>query len=221
MNFFAGQFKSRPNINLAGSSNVKSREALINEAIAERKKREFEKKQQMSATKIQSLYRSYIIRKRLRDDYRTQFKELFTAHKTHSDTEIKALISYFVVFFDVRLDLDILLSFSQFVVKNKEKIVKILIDHVSNTEFALCKFLGIHLNLLNPRGVKTDVSHSVSLRLIDYFTDPLTYSSLKYTESQYEPKLALILKFLINQGKLAKLKLRARKEILVILDKFI
>lgn len=200
MNFFAGQFKSRPNINLAGSSNVKSREALINEAINERKKREFEKKQQISATKIQSLYRSYIIRKRLRDDYRAKFQHLFSAQQQHSDTEIRALISYFVVFFDVRLDLVYLASFSQFVIKNKERIVKILIEDVSNTKFSLCKFLGIHLNLLNQKGFKTEVSHSVSLRLIDYFTDPLTYSKLKYDESQYEPELALILKFLINQG---------------------
>ena len=203
MNLFDGQFKSRPKINLSGSSNTKSRDTLINEAIAERRKREKEKNQQISATKIQSLFRSYIIRKRLSDEFRVKFHTLFNSGTTHSDNEIKTLISYFVSFYSSNKDRDQadLQRFSQYVIKHKETIINILLRHRSNTEYALCRFLAIHLLLLNPRTVKSDISNSLSLRLIDFFTDPKSYLAAGYSVDQYEPTLSLILKFLINQGK--------------------
>lgn len=231
MNLFDGQFKSRPKINLSGSSQTKSRDLLIQEAIAERLKRENEKRQHVSATTIQSAFRSYKIRQvrfrsfnlesnnsflfkkklknqALRNDYRRQYEPLF-AQASHTDLELKALLSYFVGFHTNResssnQDLQ---SFSQFVLKNKERFITLLVSMSgSNTEYALCRFLALHLELLNPaksgqNNPGNNISHSVSLRLIDYFTDPKSYANLKYLPGQYEPVLALLLKFLINQGK--------------------
>lgn len=203
MNLFDGQFKSRPKINLAGSSSTKSRETLINEAIAERRKREAEKKQNVAATKIQSLYRSYTIRQRLHQEYRLKFKQLFDLkNQTYTDTEIKTLLSYFVLFYNPKIDNDLLQAFSQFIVKSKERLIHILLVQTSNTEYALCRFLAIHLLLLNPNSGKQGISQSVSLRLIDYFTNPGSYVSLGYATNQYEPELTIILKFLINLGKI-------------------
>ena len=212
MNLFDGQFKSKPNINLAGSSRLQSRDNLINQAIAERKKREQERKQQLSATKIQSLFRSYMIRKQLRHEYRLKFAALFSssqAAQTHTDAELKLLLSYFVTFYDSKIDQDVLSKFSQFVVKTKHVFVNILLSSRSSSEveFAMCKYLLIHLLLLNEKGPvpPAQVSHSVSLRLIDYFTDPSSYASLNYSPEHYEPVLATLLKFLINQGFLSHL----------------
>ena len=210
MNLFDGQFKSKPNINLAGSSRLQSRDNLINQAIAERKKREQERKQQLSATKIQSLFRSYMIRKQLRHEYRLKFEALFSSSQsqTHTDAELKLLLSYFVTFYDPKIDQDVLSKFSQFVVRTKHVFVNILLSSCSSNEveFAMCKYLLIHLLLLNQKSsVPSQVSHSVSLRLIDYFTDPSSYAALNYTPEKYEPVLATLLKFLINQGFLSHL----------------
>lgn len=144
----------------------------------------------------------------VRNDYRRQYEPLFTK-ASHTDLELKALLSYFVGFHSKHQSSGIhqdLQSFSQFLLKNKERFITLLVSMSgSNTEYALCRFLALHLELLNPaRSGQTDsasaISHSVSLRLIDFFTDPKSYASQSYLPGQYEPVLALILKFLINQG---------------------
>jgi len=171
MNLFDGQFKPRPSINLAGSSTTKSREALIAQAIAERRKREADRQQQMSATRIQACFRSYALRKR--DQERLQ-------------------------------------AFSQHILKHKEDLVHTVLLRDSSTRYSLCRLLAIHLRLLHsptppshkPRQQQapSPVAHSLSLRLIDYFTDPGSYSALGYPAADFEPELALILKFLISHG---------------------
>lgn len=200
MNLFDGQFKSKPKINLAGSSSTKSRDVLIREAIEERKKREAEKKQQYSATKIQALFRSYIIRKRLHDEFRLKYKPMFNNYQPHTNHEFKTLLSYFVFFYTSRHDQSELSRLSKFIITHKEQLIRILFEKDSNIEYALCKFLAIHLRLLNQKIKHSEISHSVSLRLIDYFTDPKSYEAVGFSNQQYESKLALILKFLINQG---------------------
>jgi hypothetical protein len=208
MNLFDGQFKSKPNINLAGSSKAKSRDYLINQAIEERKKRETERKQQLSAIKIQSLFRSYMIRKALKETYRNEFKTLFSKSDHHfTDAQIKTLLSYFVIFFDSNLDQEELNRLSQYILKNKENFVRILFTSSSscNMNYSLCQFLAIHLAMLNQANKKMPlanplISHSVSLRLIDYFTDPLSFAKLNYAVEQYENELGIVLRFLINRG---------------------
>ncbi len=203
MNLFDGQFKSRPKINLAGFSSTKSRDLLIQEAIAERHRREAEKRQHISATKIQSTYRSYKARTTLQSGYRDQFKKLL-AQPSHTLLELKTLLSYFVSFYSSKSNQTDLNQFSQFVVKSKERFVAMLMSMAgSNAEYALCRFSGLHLRLLNAKTLDQAgaISHSVSLRLIDYFTDPKSYAGAGYSTEQYETVLARILKFLINQGK--------------------
>jgi hypothetical protein len=161
---FDGQFKSRPNVNLAGSSRNRDKEHLIREAFLERKKREEEKKQHQSALKIQSCFRSYLVRQKIKNEFRLKFKEIFNNNENNED-HTEQLLSYFVVFFDNRLDQDDLNKFSQFILKNKEK----LLQSNKKVHHTLVKFLAIHLKILNHS--QPIISHSVSLRLIDFFTD--------------------------------------------------
>ena len=213
MNLFDGQFKPRPSINLAGSSTTKSREALIAQAIAERRKREADRQQQMSATRIQACFRSYALRKRLRDEYRLKFTQLFSVDAKDTST----LISYFVLFYEPRngQDQERLQAFSQHILKHKENIVHTVLLRDSSTRYSLCRLLAIHLRLLHspappahkPRQQQahSPVAHSLSLRLIDYLTDPDSYSALGYPATDFEPELALILKFLISHGEFPRL----------------
>jgi hypothetical protein len=206
MNLFDGQFKSRPSINLAGSSSNRSRETIIAQAILERKKREAERQQQLAVTRIQAFYRSYAVRKGLRHEYRIKFNQLFSSLNliTELDKNLKTLLSYFVIFYEARLDQECLQNFSQFVLKHKECLIKLIISRDSSAQYSLCKLLCIHLNSLrNPIILK----HSLSLRLIDYFTDSDSYSALGYIPGQFEQELALILKFLINNGKFKNFKI--------------
>lgn len=162
---FDGQFRSRPTVNLAGSSHIRDRDHLIREAFLERKRREDEKKQQLAATKIQSVFRSYTVRKRIKNEIRMRFQSIFSNSQNDNLNQIETLLGYFVSYFDPRLDQDDLNKFSQFLFKNKEKVIQSNLK----VQYSLVKFLAIHLNILN--STSTQISHSVSLRLIDYFTD--------------------------------------------------
>ena len=194
---FDGQFRSRRNINLAGSSRHTDRDHLIQQAILERKKREDEKKQQQAATKIQSVFRSYIARKTIKNEFRIKFKSLFSK-SVQADTldHIETLLSQFVTFFDERTDQDDLIKFSHHVNKNKEKINQIVNKKV---EYSLIKFLAIHLNLLNKSTLQ--IPHAVSLRLIEYFTEPSKSSRLinSTTHQQKSIDKITILKLLITK----------------------
>jgi hypothetical protein len=188
---FDGQFRSRKNINLAGSSRHTDRDHLIQQAILERKKREEEKKQQQAATKIQSVFRSYIARKTIKNEFRIKFKSLFKSTPVDSVDQIETLLSYFVTFFDERIDQDDLIKFSHHVNKNKEKIVERVNKKL---EYSLIKFLAIHLNLLNKSSLQ--IPHAVSLRLIEYFTEP---KSNHNTNNQQAINKITILKLLITK----------------------
>lgn len=161
---FDGQYRSRPNINLSGSSRLRDRDNLIREAFLERKKREEEKRQQQAALKIQSVYRSYAVRKQVKNQLRIAFKDLFSNNAQLTEN-IPKLFSYFVTFFDEKQDQEELIRFSRFIMENKD----LINQHFSHVMFSLVKFLSFHLN--NLKKPQTNVSHSVSLRLIDFFTD--------------------------------------------------
>ena len=118
---FDGQFKSKPRINLAGSSRARDRDHLLREAQAERIKRELERKQQQAATRIQAAYRSHLARQRVRQGLRGQFAALMSAAGASTPVApfdvLPALVRCFVMHFDERLEADLgqLANLSKFI----------------------------------------------------------------------------------------------------------
>ncbi len=73
MDLFDGKQKNPKPIHLSGSSKPKSKQDLIMQATIERKKREKEKSQQAACLKIQSVFRSFMIRKRICMEFLSDF----------------------------------------------------------------------------------------------------------------------------------------------------
>ncbi|CAF0734601.1 unnamed protein product [Brachionus calyciflorus] len=174
MNFFEGQYKSKPNISLTGSSKSKTKEELLKEAFLERKKREIEKRQLNSSIKIQSVFRSYLVRKRIKEQYRNEFDSILNNKNFQADSKTLAfLLNIFVKFFDSKFDKDRLIKLTNLIVKHKDLISKCIFENENApVAFTLSKFLSIQLKCLNYP--ETGINQSSILRLIEYFTDSST-----------------------------------------------
>ncbi|XP_065314601.1 ubiquitin-protein ligase E3C-like isoform X2 [Gordionus sp. m RMFG-2023] len=116
MNLFEGEIKKKPVQSLRGASKNLVKENLINKVYAERKQRELLRLKNISAVKIQAIYRGYNSRKNQKLHHRNTYDELF---KDLNNTPLNSSELYkrfyncaihIIFFFDKSLDIDRLLN---------------------------------------------------------------------------------------------------------------
>lgn len=105
---FDGDFRRRPQQNLAGASSKLTRQDVIQRAQQERLKRENERQKLRSTLCIQSYTRSYIARKNVKNELRIQFNNLKSNFK--SGDNLEPLVVMILFFYSPSKDIDNLVS---------------------------------------------------------------------------------------------------------------
>lgn len=99
MNYsFEGNSKSRPEVNLSGASSKITRDILLQKTYEERRKRQEQRLKLQSALLLQSHIRSFIVRKRKKQEERHLFDSL------RNDTPINELLSKLLFFYNPKED---------------------------------------------------------------------------------------------------------------------
>ncbi|XP_059622262.1 ubiquitin-protein ligase E3C [Phlebotomus argentipes] len=98
---FNGDFRRRPEQNFSGQSRKPDRDSVIRRAQVERLKREEARQQETSAFIIQSFFRSYSHRQRVKASERCNFDAFVPAHNVRVTTQqLDYLLQRFIFFFD-------------------------------------------------------------------------------------------------------------------------
>lgn len=116
---FDGDFRRRPQQNLSGASSKLSRQEIIQKAQQERQKRETQRQQLRASLCIQSFYRSYLVRKRFKEEQRKIYNDLQKNYV--AGTSLEPLITRILLFYDKSEDFDRLVSnfiFTYFIVSD-------------------------------------------------------------------------------------------------------
>ncbi|XP_063238622.1 ubiquitin-protein ligase E3C isoform X2 [Bacillus rossius redtenbacheri] len=99
---FEGEFRRKPQQNLAGASKKHERDELLHKAQFERQKREEVRKQFTSSIQIQAAVRSFLARQRQKRLQRQAFDELLACHaaqRAPADAPLAALASRLLFFY--------------------------------------------------------------------------------------------------------------------------
>lgn len=107
---FEGDFRRRPQQNLAGASAHGDRLALIERAHQERQRREEFRKRTNSALTIQSFYRSYVLRQYAKNEQRTIFDECTKLNQNLTPDLLSKQIGRLIFFYDKKYDYNRLVS---------------------------------------------------------------------------------------------------------------
>ncbi|XP_028158775.1 ubiquitin-protein ligase E3C [Ostrinia furnacalis] len=160
---FEGDFRRKPQQNLAGASSQRQqRDALILQSQQQRQKREERRKREYSTVKIQAFVRSYLVRKHCKQHEREQFDALFPGAKAEDQTAMSALIVKILFFYDHREDTSRLISISQMLLKQWQKVFE-----SGGSCIQIRRLLALHLRLLRDN---TEVPLAVPLRMFEVFT---------------------------------------------------
>lgn len=107
---FEGDFRRRPQQNLAGASAHGDRLALIERAHQERQRREDYRKRTHSAVVIQSFFRSYVARQHAKNIQRAIFDECSKQNPNFSQDILTKQIARLIFFYNKKYDLNRLVS---------------------------------------------------------------------------------------------------------------
>lgn len=124
---FEGDYRRKPQQNLAGASRRDEKAALLQHAQLERLKREQLRQRHDAAVKIQSQIRQFVTRqlkrKHERDNFDTAHKAL--ANKQPSLQEVVPLLRRLLFFYDVDSDASRLIWILRHVLKHHEEIKRL------------------------------------------------------------------------------------------------
>ncbi|XP_077295571.1 ubiquitin-protein ligase E3C isoform X2 [Arctopsyche grandis] len=164
---FEGEFRRRPQQNLAGASAYQnlSRDALLKKAHQERIKREDYKKRLISTIKIQAYVRSFINRIKCKNNQRSLFDSCLHQNSTLNEIELILLIRRLLFFYDQQKDSSRLIFISQQLLKQWSRVLQ-----NGGSFFQIQRLLVLHLKLLNTRGPQSRDSLAVPLRMLEVFT---------------------------------------------------
>ncbi|XP_004930075.1 ubiquitin-protein ligase E3C [Bombyx mori] len=165
---FEGDFRRKPQQNLAGASAARKtdRDSLIQQTQLQRQKREEHRKRLNSVIKIQAYFRSYLTRKKCKQVERDQFDDMFPRINVEDQTTISALLAKIFFFYDDKADVSRLVSISQLLLKQWKKVF-----HNSGSSIQIRRLLALHLRLLK---YNTEVPLAVPLRMFEVFTSTST-----------------------------------------------
>ncbi|VVD01449.1 ubiquitin-protein ligase E3C [Leptidea sinapis] len=166
---FEGDFRRKPQQNLAGASGQRKtdRDSLIHQTQLQRQKREEHRKRLTSAIKIQAFVRSYLTRKHCKEYERQFFDSMFT-QMGEDPTLLSNLIAKMLLFYDDNADLNRLISISQVILKQWQKLYQI-----NGSSIQIRRLLVLHLRLLHE---DSEVPLAVPLRMFEVFTSIKTLS---------------------------------------------
>uniref|UniRef100_A0A1E1WF09 Ubiquitin-protein ligase E3C n=2 Tax=Pectinophora gossypiella TaxID=13191 RepID=A0A1E1WF09_PECGO len=161
---FEGDFRRKPQQNLAGASAQRKtdRDALILQSQQQRQKREEHRKRLNATIKIQAYVRSYLMRKRCKQNEREQFDNIFPRANSDDFSVMSTLVAKILFFYDDKKDFPRLVSISQLLLKQWKKVFL-----SSGSSIQIRRLLALHLRLLRK---ENEVPLAVPLRMFEVFT---------------------------------------------------
>jgi len=146
---FEGDFRRKPVQSLGGASKHQQRENLLQRAQVERQKREELRRQNHSATVIQSFFRGCRTRVFQKQNQRQKFEALQLSFKQNITLpQLKHMMNSLKFFFDPLKDVNKLVWLSQLVVKNSTGIMHECEQNRSYV-FSLAQFLNLTFNFIS------------------------------------------------------------------------
>lgn len=121
---FEGDYKRRPQQNLAGASRRDEKSTFLQHAQLERNKREQQRKEHYSAVKIQAFARSYLKRRCIRQNERCQFDldQQIISGKNPRAEELLPFVQRFLFFYEESQDSARLIWLLQWILKLQQNI---------------------------------------------------------------------------------------------------
>ncbi|CAG5130999.1 unnamed protein product [Candidula unifasciata] len=198
---FNGEFRQRPVQSLRGASRNEKKESLIQRAQEERRKREENRLQIASATKIQSVFRGYKARKALWATVRAEFDGRFQSKGSQSVVDAATLqwcVPKLCLFFREDLDSQRLISLCQCVIKQKDDYLNSL--QPKSIYLQMSSLLSVVVRYLNSIA-DSNAPIAIPMRMLEIFLSPSTYSSVHPGQGMDTHKLlSRLLRSLVNAG---------------------
>ncbi|XP_011312872.1 ubiquitin-protein ligase E3C [Fopius arisanus] len=192
---FEGDYRRRPQQNLAGASRRDEKAALLQHAQLERNKREQQRKRQNAALKIHAQTRSYLVRQSAKRNCRIEFDR--ARAQVQSKLQVNDLIPYIrtlLFFYDAKIDYERLIWLLEHILSNKEKIL----NRYSNTDWLwrLRWILKLCLQfIVEITNINRQISTALPLRVLESFINDT--QATKNNNDTCRNHLRDILKYLV------------------------
>ncbi|XP_059156173.1 ubiquitin-protein ligase E3C-like [Physella acuta] len=200
---FNGDFRQKPVQSLRGASRNEKKDSLLQRAQEERRKREEARLQISSATKIQSYFRGYYIRKNLRAQLQTEFDKKFQSKGNQISFDINSLswcISKLCLFFRDPLDGQRLVLLCQQLIKQKDEYLNSFHGNPSGLYLQISSLLNIVVGYLNTIA-EANTPIAIPMRMLEIFLSPLTYGNINFGGNTDNQKfVSELLQSLVNKG---------------------
>ncbi|XP_048488913.1 ubiquitin-protein ligase E3C [Plutella xylostella] len=196
---FEGDFRRKPQQNLAGASAQRStdRNALILQTQQQRQKREEHRRRLNSTIKIQAYVRSYMTRKYYKQIEREKFDSEFPQEDTDDDVFVSNLVARILYFYDDGQDVPRLISISQLLLKRWKRVF-----HSGGSAVQIRRLLALHLRLLRET---SDLPLAVPLRMFEVFTSTVSLETALSPEDA-STTIGHTLHYLVKRGYFSDLR---------------
>lgn len=123
---FEGDYRRKPQQNLAGASRRDEKSVLLQHAQLERLKREHQRKRHNASLKLQALIRGFLVRKRMKIAKRREFDEeqQISGRRNLNLDELGVYFQKLLFFYDYTLDASRLVWILQHFLKHQQEIKK-------------------------------------------------------------------------------------------------
>lgn len=170
---FEGEFRRKPQQNLAGASRKQERSELLIRAQNERQKREEFRKRLNSTVLIQACVRGFLVRQKEKRFQRELFDKAFERRngQTLDDNCLNNLIQKLLFFYNEKIDGERLVTISQLLLKQYEKIIVIAATPGDISCWRLQRILSLNLaHLVCSVNAACRESLAIPLRTLEVFT---------------------------------------------------
>ncbi|XP_015109716.1 ubiquitin-protein ligase E3C [Diachasma alloeum] len=203
---FEGDYRRRPQQNLAGASRRDEKAALLQHAQLERNKREQQRKRQNAALKIHAQTRSYLIRQSVKRNCRIEFDRARSQVQGRlQTTELIPYIRTLLFFYDAKIDYERLIWLLEHILSNKDDIL----NSYSNTDWLwrLRWILKLCLQfILEITSINRQISTALPLRVLESFITSEKIQYQKDSNENYRNHLRDILKYLVQSSYFSNIK---------------
>lgn len=200
---FEGDYRRRPQQNLAGASRRDEKAALLQHAQLERNKREQQRKRQNAALVIHAQTRSYLIRQSVKRNCRLEFdRARLQVQGRLQVTELIPYIRALLFFYNAKLDSDRLIWLLDHILSNKTEIL----NRYGNSDWLwrLRWILKLCLQfLLEIPFINKQISTALPLRVLESF---ITSDLTRKDQETYKNHLRDILKYLVQNSYFSNIK---------------
>lgn len=197
---FDGDFRRKPEQSLGGSSQRADRMSIIRNAQFERQRREQNRRETQSSTKIQAHVRSFIYRQRRKAMEREKFDNYLRQNGSVSEEALDFLLKRLVFFYDFHVDGDRIIFLCQTILKSP----KVLYQKVTDAAwvFRLKKLL----NFCMVQIFSEKHAPAIPLRMLEVFTDCDTVVKYIHHPFVVQRYLETVFRYMIEQGYFYKVR---------------